>query len=279
MRLAALDPGMSVRRPTRTDVEAALRAHLCRCTGWQSIVEAACDALSADDPAGPAGRPPRSAARLVAGPGGGSRLPERRSRRGPRCRWIRRRHAPPPARRFQLGADAPLSPDLRAARARTGRIQGRRSTVPLRHPLELPAGDWVLTLRTTWVEPAYVEPDASWCCPAGRPAPPWPTGGRSEANATVPSPACPRLADETVTRCGCCGARGRGAAGAQRPPLALGLRSDGTGVVRIARPAGSLDLGPARRGWRRAPGDGGGGGRRWPGPRWDPTCAGRRGPR
>ena len=45
MRLAALEPAATGRPSTRADVEAALRAHLCRCTGWQSIVEAACVAL------------------------------------------------------------------------------------------------------------------------------------------------------------------------------------------------------------------------------------------
>ena len=38
-RLAALGPG-----PTPERVESALLAHLCRCTGWRTIVAAACDA-------------------------------------------------------------------------------------------------------------------------------------------------------------------------------------------------------------------------------------------
>ena len=42
---------------------------------------------------------------------------------------------------------------LTEARAAAGKVQGRRTTVALRHPLEVPAGDWALTLRTTWVEP------------------------------------------------------------------------------------------------------------------------------
>ncbi len=71
----------------------------------------------------------------------------------------------PPGALVQLGDDAPLAPSLRAARAGSGRVQGRNSTVPLSHPVEVPEGDWALTLQTTWVEPAYVEPDASWCRP------------------------------------------------------------------------------------------------------------------
>ena len=43
LRLAALENGD--RPPTRAAVELVLLAHLCRCTGWQSIVEAGCMAL------------------------------------------------------------------------------------------------------------------------------------------------------------------------------------------------------------------------------------------
>ncbi len=54
MRLAALEAlsaetgGRAINASPmelRRDVEAGLRAHLCRCTGWQSIVEAAVDVL------------------------------------------------------------------------------------------------------------------------------------------------------------------------------------------------------------------------------------------
>ncbi len=46
LRLASLENG--TRAVTRQAVESALLAHLCRCTGWQSIVEAACDVLGLD---------------------------------------------------------------------------------------------------------------------------------------------------------------------------------------------------------------------------------------
>ena len=68
MRLAALEPAAAGRPPTRHDVEAALRAHLCRCTGWQTIVEAACGALGIgasdrdDGPEGSTARDPVLAA-------------------------------------------------------------------------------------------------------------------------------------------------------------------------------------------------------------------------
>ena len=246
MRLAALDPGPSCRRPTRTDVEAALRAHLCRCTGWQSIVEAACAALGVDGPAGPVDDAPldplfvswraqvEGPAFQSAGPGvvlGAGGFAD---------------DSAPVGARVQLGADAPLSPDLRTARARTGR-QGRNSTVPLSYPLEVPAGEWAFTLRTTWVEPAYVEPDASWCQPGGSPSPALANGGAFGGKRRSPVPALARrLADETDDTVRVLWRREDVVRrGPKRPPLALGLRPDGTGIVRIARPAGSADLGPA----------------------------------
>ncbi|MGD0747556.1 MAG: 2Fe-2S iron-sulfur cluster-binding protein [Acidimicrobiales bacterium] len=245
MRLAALDetaPGGGV---TRRDVEAGLRAHLCRCTGWQSIVEAACDALGiGETTTAPAPwRDPLLAswraqiegpAFQVSGPdvvlGGGGFADD----------------AAPPGALVQLGADAPLAPDLRAARAVHGRVQGRNSTVPLTHPVELPAGEWALTLQTTWVEPAYVEPDASWSLPGGRPAPPLANGGAFGGKARSPVPARARdLADRTGEAVRVLWRREDVVRrGPKRPPLAIALRPDGSGVVRVASTEGSADLEP-----------------------------------
>jgi aerobic-type carbon monoxide dehydrogenase small subunit (CoxS/CutS family) len=245
MRLAAFDEPGTGGGPTRRDVEAGLRAHLCRCTGWQSIVEAACDALGIEgrSPPPPATRDPLFAswraqiegpAFQVSGPavvlGGGGFADD----------------TAPPGALVQLGADASLAPGLRAARAARGRVQGRNSTVPLTHPVALPPGEWALTLQTTWLEPAYLEPDASWSPPGGRPAPPLANGGAFGAKLRSPVPARARgLADETgevvrvlwrredVVR-----------RGPKRPALALALRPDGTGVLRVATTAGSAGLEP-----------------------------------
>ena len=244
LRLAALEGGGAVRPPSRRDVEAALRAHLCRCTGWQSIVEAACSALGVDatpDPPSAEARNPVLAAwrAQVEGPsfqssgadvvlGGGGFADD----------------SAPPGALVQLGADAPIAAGLRAARSGSGRIQGRNSTVPLSHPVEVPDGDWALTLQTTWVEPAYVEPDASWCRPGQPPASPLANGGAFGGKRHSPVPARAReLSDvtgdsvrvlwrrEDVVRCG-----------PKRPPLAVALRADGTGIVRVGRTPGSADL-------------------------------------
>jgi hypothetical protein len=246
LRLAALEGGGAGRPPSRRDIEGALRAHLCRCTGWQSIVEAACSALGVDGAPGP--------------PAGDQRNPVlaawRAQFEGPAFQssgtdvvlgagGFADDSAPPDAL-VQLGADAPLAPGLRAARSGSGRIQGRNSTVPLSHPVEVPEGDWALTLQTTWVEPAYVEPDASWCRPGHPPAPPLANGGafggkrhspvrlraRELADATGGTVRVLWRREDVVRR------------GPKRPPLAVALRADGTGIVRVGRTHGAADLAP-----------------------------------
>jgi len=255
MRLASLEPGGAEARgraktassmELRRDIEAGLRAHLCRCTGWQSIVEAAAAVLGdaeAGASAGPAEAEPRdqllaswraqlegpafqsSGADVVLGGGGFAD------------------DTAPADALLQLGAEAGLASDVRAAREGIGR-QGRNSTVPLSHPVAPSDGDWALTLATTWVEPAYVEPDASWCRPGELPASPLANGGAFGGKRHSPVPARARsLADEhgqavrvlwrredVVRR------------GPKRPPLGIALRADGTGTVRIGRTPGSSDL-------------------------------------
>jgi len=249
LRLAALEHG---NRPlTRQAVESALLAHLCRCTGWQSIVEAGCAALGIEGVDGPNAIPvpvadqlltqwraqlegsaaQRSGHDVIMGGGGFAD------------------DCAPPGCLVQLGA-ADLVParDLGTSRAGTTKVQGRNSTMPLVYPVEVPDGDWALTLQTTWVEPAYVEPDASWCRPGQRPATPLANGGafggkchspvpvRAHALATeLQNPVRVLWSREDVVRFG-----------PKRPPLALGLRPDGSGVVRIGRTPGSPDLNDVR---------------------------------
>ena len=132
---------------------------------------------------------------------------------------------------------------LHEARAAAGKVQGRRGTVNPTPPLALPDGDWAVSLRTSWCEPAYLETDASWCEPGGEPASPLANGGAFGGKEASPLPAAARrLADqhgrpvlamwsrEDATRLG-----------PKRPPVAAGVRSDGSGVLRVARTAGIAD--------------------------------------
>jgi hypothetical protein len=249
LRLAALEEEAARGRvPTRADVEAALRAHLCRCTGWQSIVEAACDVLGVDDAVldavGAPTRDPLLAAWRAEVEGGTVQVSTDTVVLGEA--GFADDGAPADAL-VQLGAEATPAPGVRAARAGSGRVQGRNSTVALSYPVALPEGEWALTLQTTWVEPAYVEPDASWSRPGGPPASPLANGGAFGGKRDSPLPGAARaLADqagqvarvlwrrEDVVR-----------RGPKRPPLAIALRADGSGVVRVGRSPGSGDLSAA----------------------------------
>ena len=232
------------RRPRVRDIEAALRAHLCRCTGWQSIVDAACSALGIEGGSKPSAGDPRNPLLAawraqVEGPAYQSSGPDVILGGG----GFADDSAPRDAL-VQLGAGGALAPGLRAARAGSGRVQGRNSTVPLAHPVELPDGDWALTLKTSWLEPAYVEPDASWSRPGGIPSSPLANGGAFGGKRHSPVPDAAReLADasgaavrvlwrrEDVVR-----------RGPKRPPLAVALRPDGSGLVRVGRTEGSVGL-------------------------------------
>ena len=151
----------------------------------------------------------------------------------------------PPDALVQLGAEATLAPDFRSARVRTERVQGRNSTVALSHPVAPPEGDWALTLQTSWVEPAYVEPDASWCRPGGTPPRRSPTAARSGQAAQSRPGARPELADEAGAPVRVLWRREDVVRrGPKRPPLAVALREDGTGIVRVGRTDGSPDLAP-----------------------------------
>ena len=238
MRLAALEGPVTDDR-----IDQSLLAHLCRCTGWQTVREAAHAVLDDGEPAFDA--PPRDlddAAARAALEGG---VPQR---------------VGPPVVLGDAGfaddaspADALVAvPDrgggyavagsLAAARALAGKVQGRSTTMPLSHPVAVPPGEWVVTLATSWIEPAYVEPDASWCAPGGRPASPYGNGGAFGGKLGSPvADDARRLADEhgrpvrvlwsredVVRR------------GPKRPPVAGGIACDGTGVLRVGTTGGTV---------------------------------------
>lgn len=227
-------------------VHTALAAHLCRCTGWQTIVEAwrlVIDGRVDDASARNAARDLDAASRRATIEG---RSPQRVSTDVVLGRAGFSEDTAP------LGALVAvpdgvggwaLGPTLPAARAAAGKVQGRHGTAAVEPPLELPEGEWDLTLRTSWVEPAYLETDAAWCEPGGEPSTPLANGGAFGGKVTsVVREAARRLADE----------HGRAVrvvlsredvvrTGPKRPPIAAGLRADGTGVVRVVRTPGIVE--------------------------------------
>jgi xanthine dehydrogenase small subunit len=225
----------------------ALLAHLCRCTGWVTIEEAirrgpsaapidvhGTAAISARRRALLEGGVAQDVGALVASGGGG----------------FADDLAPSESLVAVLSAEGEwvVGETLADARRRAGKVQGRKSTVPLTWPVDAPPGDWARTLRTTWVEPGYLEPDAAWCRPGGEPATPLGNGGAFGGKTTSEVGAVARrLADEhqrpvrvlysredVVRR------------GPKRPPMAIAVAADGSGAVRVAHsgdedPHGAID--------------------------------------
>ena len=252
MRLAALDPDRDSGRPgdragdpsvPPDRIEQALLAHLCRCTGWQTIGEAATAVFDAPE-ADVATDVPRDLDRAAIRAGLEGGVPQRV---GPAVVLGDAGFAddvcPPGALVAVPDGRGGYVVAESVAEARAGRVQGRSTSLPLRHPLELPEGAWDLTLRTTWVEPGYVEPDASWCRPGQQPASPYGNGGAFGGKVDSPvTEDARRLADahgrpvrvlwsrEDVVRMG-----------PKRPPVAGGIDGSGAGLLRVGVPPDGPD--------------------------------------
>jgi len=257
VRLAGL---LTEGRTAPADVDRALAAHLCRCTGWQTIGEAfrraAAPAAAARrdldgavarrDLDGAAARarleggvpqqigphvplgavgfaddlaPPGALVAVPLDPGGAAPGPEVEVAEAAGVRWA-------------------LAATPAEARAAAGRVPGRRSGLEPRPPLTFPDVDGAtVRLRTSWVEPAYLEPDASSCEPGGTPTSPLANGGAFGGKTDSPAPAAARaLADrygravrvllsrEDVVRLG-----------PKRPPVAAVARMAGGSVEVVGR--------------------------------------------
>jgi xanthine dehydrogenase small subunit len=232
LRLAAL------RAKGSDDVDGALLAHLCRCTGWRTIAEAFA-AYGLDH----APRDLEAASRRATIEGAVSQ------RVAPEIALGGGRFADDTAPHDALVAVPDgrggwaVGETLAEARRAAGKVQGRRTTAALRHPLEVPEGEWDVTLRTTWIEPAYLELDASWCRPGGEPATPLANGGAFGGKVASAAPAAARhLADELGRPVRVLLSREDAVRlGPKRPPVAAGARADGSGVVRVARTPGVAD--------------------------------------
>ena len=233
MRLAALDGDAPV---TDEAVDQSLLAHLCRCTGWQTVTEAAREVFDGAVTDGShRSDPDLAAAAARASIEGG--VPQRV---GPEVvlgdAGFADDGCPPDALVAVVDGDGyAVAESLPEARTLAGKVQGRSTTAPLTHPVAVPEGDWTLTLATTWVEPAYLEPDASWCVPGGEPASPYGNGGSFGGKLHSPvAEDARRLA----------GVHGRAVRvlwsredvvrrGPKRPPIAAGISAEGTGILRI----------------------------------------------
>ena len=236
VRLAAVAAKGKTRR---VDLDRALAAHLCRCTGWQSVYEA----VEGAPPATPA-RDLDAAARRAALEGGASQRVGVLVPLGdggfaddgaPRDALVA---VPLPPGSTATAVDAVgmswvVAESLLEARALAGKVQGRRTTVEPAPPLAppVPAAGGV-RLSTSWVEPAYLEPDASWCVPGGDPMSPLANGGAFGGKIASPVSAAAReLADRTGRAVRVVYAREDVVRlGPKRPPIAATAWFDGATV-------------------------------------------------
>jgi xanthine dehydrogenase small subunit len=252
MRLAALTPETDARGSdaagspvTRDRIDQSLLAHLCRCTGWQTIEEAArlvYDAPTSPDDATESPRDLTAAAARARLEGGVDQ------RVGPEVVLGRAGFAddtcPPDALvAVPDGSEGgyAVAETPAEARALAGKVQGRSTGLALDRPVALPPGPWALTLRTTWVEPGYVEPDASWCVPGGEPASPHANGGAFGGKLSSPVPHdARRLADRYGRPVRVLWSREDAVRrGPKRPPVAGGIQADGSGILRVGVTGGS----------------------------------------
>jgi xanthine dehydrogenase small subunit len=233
--------------PRREKVAQALVAHLCRCTGWQTIEEAASlvVAEAGDDRGGESARDLDQAARRAGLEGG---VPQRVGSQVALGQvefaddgWpVDALVAAPDG----MGSYA-IAASVAEARRAAGKVQGRSTSLALSYPVPIPPGEWAASLKTTWIEPAYVEPDAAWCAPGGRPTSPFANGGAFGGKLRSPVGAdARRLADdqsrpvrvvwsrEDVVRFG-----------PKRPPVAGGALADGSGVLTVGVTEGSVTAG------------------------------------
>lgn len=223
----------------RARVDQAMLAHLCRCTGWQTIAEAAL-AVSTDSIETVANRSIEAAEQRA-------RLEGRtRQRVGADVALGRVEFADDAAPQGALvavrNADGEwiVGESLHEARTLAGKVQGRRTTADRTWPVEIPDGSWDRVLQTTWVEPAALEPDAAWCAPGAEPV-----GHAANGGAFGPKAGddLARTARQLADRHGrpvrvLASREDMVRLGAKRPPLAMGMRVDGTGIVRVARTSG-----------------------------------------
>ena len=233
MRAAGLDVA---KRSTTAGACQAMLAHQCRCTGWQTVIEAIVDGPGGDPDVADVGAAERRAeleggVPQVVGPdvavGAGGFADDT---------------APADSMVAVRGADGAwvVGATLHDARERSGKVQGRRTTAPIAWPIDVPDGDWDLTLQTTWVEPGYLEPDASWCAPGGDPMSSHGNGGAFGGKESGElGEVARRLADENGRPVRVLSTREDVVRlGPKRPPLSIGACADGTGVVRVARTDG-----------------------------------------
>ncbi len=230
--------GLEAKKPDadHDDVDRALAAHLCRCTGWQTITEAwdhrnntvdhERDFDAAAERAKIEGHATqRVSAEVALGDGGFA------DDRAPADALVAVRRA---------DGEWIVGQSLHEARTLAGKVQGRRTTLEPTQPLAAPEGNFAATLQTSWVDPAYLETDAAWALPGQTAMSPLANGGAFGAKIDSEVAAiAERLANEHGRAVRVLYSREDAVRfGPKRPPVAGGANADGTGILRVVSTAG-----------------------------------------
>ena len=250
-------------RCERVALDRALAAHLCRCTGWQTIVEAVvaerADAPRRDLDAAATRATLETGSPQIVGPDvalgaagfADDRAPTEALVAVPRPPGSPLASGSSPTDAVEAaGIEFVVASSLVEARVSAGKTQGRRTTLKPRPPFAVPpAPDGGVAWGTHWVEPAYLEPDASWCEPGGTAASPVANGGAFGGKVDgIAARAARELADrygravrvvfsrEDVVRLG-----------PKRPPIAGTAVLDGSTVRLDIVAAGPIDIANADR--------------------------------
>jgi hypothetical protein len=246
MRSAALFDAGKAGNPTA--VGNALAAHLCRCTGWIGIMDALAEVAGGDGVAASAARDLDAASARATLEGGAPQHVSLDVVQGVGGFADDGAVGATELVAVPKGDTYAVAPTLHEARAAAAKVQGRHTTVALAPPLAAavaPAGG--VALATCWVEPAYLEPDASWCTDGVAPASALANGGAFGGKSTteVGDVACTLASEhgapvrvvwsrEDVVR-----------RGPKRPPIAASARHDGARVAIEGRGAAPLVVAPS----------------------------------
>lgn len=230
--------GLEEKKPdaTEEDVRRALAAHLCRCTGWQTIVDAwnHRDDSTSDD------RDLQAAAMRAEIEGGNPQLVSPAVALGDG--GFADDRAPADALVAVLGGNGQwfVGESLHEARTLAGKVQGRRTTLEPTHPVPVPDGNWAATLQTSWVDPAYLETDAAWAHPGQSATSPLANGGAFGGKiGSMVSAVAEQLANEHGRAVRVLFSREDAIRfGAKRPPVSGGATADGIGVLRVVSTPG-----------------------------------------
>jgi len=230
--------GLEEKKPdaSEDDVHLALAAHLCRCTGWQTIV----DAWNQRDAAVDGTRDFAAAAKRAELEGANQQTVSPAVALGDGGFADDRAPADALVAVLNEAGAWVVGASLHEARTLAGKVQGRRTTLESTHPIAVPDGDWAATLQTSWVDPAYLETDAAWALPGEPAVSPLSNGGAFGGKGdSMVTTVAEHLANEYGRAVRVLFSREDSIRlGAKRPPVAGAANANGTGVLRVVATPG-----------------------------------------